>query len=88
MVERLQGIGLSTNMNGSDNVAILSMFDAADIPLDSRSKLVHDNLGANGDQCHGATHSVAKSSLNLKHYSAYYDMLRHGYRFGLGESRE
>jgi len=77
MVQRLQGIGLTSNATGSDNIAILSQFDAQDIPDHMREKL-------NGDHCKGKfSHTTAKSSLNLKHYSAYYDMIRHGYRFGL-----
>ena len=77
MVDRLRGIGLSTNDQGdSDNVAVLSEFDAEEISEEHRKCLPH-----NATNC--VNTNIGEISLSLKHYAAYYDMLRKGYRFAL-----
>ena len=77
MVDRLRGIGLSTNDQGdSDNVAVLSDFDAEEISEEHRKCLPH-----NATNC--VNMNIGEISLSLKHYAAYYDMLRKGYRFAL-----
>ena len=77
-IERLRSIGLRSNNSGSDNVAIVSEFDAESIPPHHRKCLVE----ASRPRC-GQGMTAGLISVNLKHYAAYYDMLRHGYAFGL-----
>ena len=97
MVERLKGIGLTTDSEGSsDNVAMLAEFDAEDIPTSIRACLPQKFppkpppiSGTRSPKKHkGCRENIlhypaGMMSLNLKHFSAYYDMLRRGYGFAL-----
>ena len=77
-IERLRAIGLRSDNNGSDNVAVVSEFDAEQIPARHVKCLVE----ASRPKCAtGMTPGLI--SVNMKHYAAYYDMLRRGYPFGL-----
>ena len=101
MVERLRQIGLVTDDEGdTDNVAMVSDFDAEEIPPAAReclgvshgplvsntSSLVRNRRGCistHGRKNNDRKNSGGMMSVALKHYAAYYDMLRMGYAFAL-----